>query len=35
MLPKVARRQQNQGVELLVSGEAIGNAVNATTGSLR
>ena len=28
-------RQQNRRVELLVSGEAIGNAVNATTGSLR
>jgi len=30
-----AGRQQNRRVELLVSGEAIGNAVNATTGSLR
>jgi outer membrane protein OmpA-like peptidoglycan-associated protein len=28
-------RQQNRRVELLVSGEAIGNAVNLTTGSLR
>ncbi len=28
-------RQQNRRVELLVSGEAIGHAVNATTGSLR
>jgi outer membrane protein OmpA-like peptidoglycan-associated protein len=28
-------RQQNRRVELLVSGEAIGTAVNATTGSLR
>jgi outer membrane protein OmpA-like peptidoglycan-associated protein len=28
-------RQQNRRVELLVSGEAIGNAVNTTTGSLR
>jgi outer membrane protein OmpA-like peptidoglycan-associated protein len=28
-------RQQNRRVELLVSGEAIGQAVNATTGSLR
>jgi len=28
-------RQQNRRVELLVSGEAIGNPVNATTGSLR
>ena len=28
-------RQQNRRVELLVSGEAIGNQVNATTGSLR
>jgi outer membrane protein OmpA-like peptidoglycan-associated protein len=28
-------RQQNRRVELLVSGEAIGNSVNATTGSLR
>jgi outer membrane protein OmpA-like peptidoglycan-associated protein len=30
-----AGRQQNRRVELLVSGEAIGTAVNATTGSLR
>lgn len=30
-----AGRQQNRRVELLVSGEAIGHAVNATTGSLR
>lgn len=29
-----AGRQQNRRVELLVSGEAIGNPVNATTGSL-
>jgi outer membrane protein OmpA-like peptidoglycan-associated protein len=28
-------RQQNRRVELLVSGDAIGNSVNATTGSLR
>jgi outer membrane protein OmpA-like peptidoglycan-associated protein len=28
-------RQQNRRVELLVSGEAIGNSVNATTGSLQ
>jgi outer membrane protein OmpA-like peptidoglycan-associated protein len=28
-------RQQNRRVELLVSGDAIGNPVNATTGSLR
>jgi outer membrane protein OmpA-like peptidoglycan-associated protein len=28
-------RQQNRRVELVVSGEAIGNPVNATTGSLR
>jgi outer membrane protein OmpA-like peptidoglycan-associated protein len=28
-------RQQNRRVELLVSGESIGSAVNATTGSLR
>jgi outer membrane protein OmpA-like peptidoglycan-associated protein len=28
-------RQQNRRVELLVSGEAIGGPVNATTGSLR
>jgi outer membrane protein OmpA-like peptidoglycan-associated protein len=28
-------RQQNRRVELLVSGEAIGNPANATTGSLR
>ncbi|HEX9110306.1 MAG TPA: OmpA family protein [Terriglobales bacterium] len=28
-------RQQNRRVELLVSGEAIGSAINATTGSLR
>jgi outer membrane protein OmpA-like peptidoglycan-associated protein len=28
-------RQQNRRVELLVSGEAIGNPVNATTGSLQ
>jgi outer membrane protein OmpA-like peptidoglycan-associated protein len=32
---KAAGRQQNRRVELLVSGEAIGNQVNATTGSLR
>jgi outer membrane protein OmpA-like peptidoglycan-associated protein len=30
-----AGRQQNRRVELLVSGEAIGNAVSVTTGSLR
>jgi outer membrane protein OmpA-like peptidoglycan-associated protein len=30
-----AGRQQNRRVELLVSGEAIGTAVNATTGSLQ
>ena len=30
-----ARRQQNRRVELLVSGEAIGSPVNATTGRLR
>jgi outer membrane protein OmpA-like peptidoglycan-associated protein len=30
-----AGRQQNRRVELLVSGEAIGQPVNATTGSLR
>jgi len=30
-----AGRQQNRRVELLVSGEAIGNASNATTGNLR
>ena len=30
-----AGRQQNRRVELLVSGDAIGNAANATTGSLR
>jgi outer membrane protein OmpA-like peptidoglycan-associated protein len=30
-----AGRQQNRRVELLVSGEAIGNPVNSTTGSLR
>lgn len=30
-----AGRRQNRRVELLVSGEAIGNPVNATTGSLR
>ena len=30
-----AGRQQNRRVELLVSGEAIGDAVNATTGSLQ
>jgi outer membrane protein OmpA-like peptidoglycan-associated protein len=30
-----AGRQQNRRVELLVSGEAIGSSVNATTGSLR
>jgi outer membrane protein OmpA-like peptidoglycan-associated protein len=30
-----AGRQQNRRVELLVSGEAIGNPLNATTGSLR
>ena len=28
-------RQQNRRVELLVSGEAIGSPVNATTGSLQ
>jgi hypothetical protein len=28
-------RQKNRRVELLVSGEAIGSPVNATTGSLR
>jgi len=28
-------RQQNRRVELLVSGEAIGTPVNATTGSLQ
>jgi outer membrane protein OmpA-like peptidoglycan-associated protein len=28
-------RQQNRRVELLVSGEAIGTRVNATTGSLQ
>ena len=28
-------RQQNRRVELLVSGDAIGNPVNATTGSLQ
>jgi outer membrane protein OmpA-like peptidoglycan-associated protein len=28
-------RQQNRRVELVVSGEAIGSPVNATTGSLR
>jgi len=28
-------RQQNRRVELLVSGESIGSAINATTGSLR
>jgi flagellar motor protein MotB len=28
-------RQQNRRVELLVSGDAIGTPVNATTGSLR
>ncbi len=28
-------RQQNRRVELLVSGEAIGHPINATTGSLR
>jgi outer membrane protein OmpA-like peptidoglycan-associated protein len=28
-------RQQNRRVELLVSGESIGNPVNATTGSLQ
>jgi outer membrane protein OmpA-like peptidoglycan-associated protein len=32
---KAAGRQQNRRVELLVSGEAIGKPVNATTGSLR
>jgi outer membrane protein OmpA-like peptidoglycan-associated protein len=32
---KSAGRQQNRRVELLVSGEAIGNPVNATTGTLR
>jgi len=30
-----AGRQQNRRVELVVSGEAIGHPVNATTGSLR
>jgi len=30
-----AGRQQNRRIELLVSGEAIGHPVNATTGSLR
>jgi hypothetical protein len=30
-----AGRQQNRRVELVVSGEAIGSPVNATTGSLR
>ena len=30
-----AGRQQNRRVELLVSGDAIGNPVNATTGSLQ
>lgn len=30
-----AGRQQNRRVELLVSGEAIGQPVNATTGSLQ
>jgi outer membrane protein OmpA-like peptidoglycan-associated protein len=30
-----AGRQQNRRVELLVSGDAIGSPVNATTGSLR
>jgi outer membrane protein OmpA-like peptidoglycan-associated protein len=30
-----AGRQQNRRVELLVSGDAIGNPVNATTGNLR
>jgi outer membrane protein OmpA-like peptidoglycan-associated protein len=30
-----AGRQQNRRVELLVSGEAIGTAVNATTGNLQ
>jgi outer membrane protein OmpA-like peptidoglycan-associated protein len=30
-----AGRQQNRRVELLVSGEAIGSPINATTGSLR
>jgi outer membrane protein OmpA-like peptidoglycan-associated protein len=30
-----AGRQQNRRVELVVSGEAIGGQVNATTGSLR
>jgi flagellar motor protein MotB len=30
-----AGRQQNRRVELLVSGDAIGTSVNATTGSLR
>jgi outer membrane protein OmpA-like peptidoglycan-associated protein len=30
-----AGRQQNRRVELLVSGESIGSAINATTGSLR
>lgn len=30
-----AGRQQNRRVELLVSGEAIGQPANATTGSLR
>jgi len=30
-----ASRQQNRRVELLVSGEAIGDSVNVTSGSLR
>jgi outer membrane protein OmpA-like peptidoglycan-associated protein len=30
-----AGRQQNRRVELLVSGDAIGNPVNATTGNLQ
>jgi len=30
-----AGRQENRRVELVVSGEAIGSPVNATTGSLR
>jgi outer membrane protein OmpA-like peptidoglycan-associated protein len=30
-----AGRQQNRRVELLVSGDAIGNAANVTTGSLQ
>jgi hypothetical protein len=30
-----AGRQENRRVELVVSGESIGNDVNVTTGSLR